>query len=144
MYWERGIQCLRMHGQQRMTQPENKCPEECLLPGSKLGKSGKSVLAYLCFVECCWYVGFFFPHLMHRVWSLMLKETLKYWHQNWLTDVMNWRTTQTGHTVQVAWSSLTGQWVGVQYLFLAKYISCMCTTENKRTYFLPNIMLHKS
>jgi len=53
MYWERAIQCLRMHGQQRMTKPENKCPEKCLLPGINAGKAGKRIIAYLCFVDCC-------------------------------------------------------------------------------------------
>lgn len=43
-----------------MTEPENKRPEKCLLSGIKTVKAGKSILAYLCFVDCCQYVRFFF------------------------------------------------------------------------------------
>lgn len=63
-----------------MTEPEKKRPEKCLLSGIKTVKAGKSILAYLCFVDCCQYVRFFFffSPLIHRIWSLMLKKTLKY------------------------------------------------------------------
>lgn len=79
---------------------------------------------------------FFFPHLIHRIWSLMLKETLKYWHQNWITDVINQRITWTGHAgaaCQVnGWMC---RCVSVEYLFLAKCISYMYASEKQRNLF---------
>lgn len=75
----------------------------------------------------------------------MLQETLKHWHQNWITDELNWRSTWTGHARAAC--QVNG-WMcrctSAEHFCLAKLISCMYPLKNKATPFLPNSLLHKS
>lgn len=75
----------------------------------------------------------------------MLQETLKHWHQNWITDELNWRTTWTGHARAAC--QVNG-WMcrctSAEHFCLAKFISCMYPLKSKATPFLPNTLLHKS